>query len=128
MDILTSLFDPCISKVEVSLNSTDLHEDLMKLMIQCIGHRVGDTKENKTSFNLMNVTDLTMQEVTNAFRKMNIAIQIVDLGQKFRDPPDIRHSDLDTRVTNIVQLSKKVRFVFVLPGNTSCAAAQQAVF
>jgi hypothetical protein len=128
MDILTSLFDPCISKVEVSLNSTDLHEDLMKLMIQCIGHKIGETKNDKVSFNLMNVTDITMQEVTNAFRKMNIAIQIVDLGQKFRDPPDIRHSDLDTRVTHIVQISKKVRFVFILPGNTSCAAAQHSVF
>jgi hypothetical protein len=76
----------------------------------------------------MNVTDITMQEVTNAFRKMNIAIQIVDLGQKFRDPPDIRHSDLDTRVTQIVPIARKVRFVFILPGNTSCAAAQHSVF
>ena len=128
MDILEKLFDPCVSKVEVSLNSTDLHEDLMKLMIQCIAHKIGETKENKTSFNLMNVTDLTMQEVTNAFRKMNIAIQIADFGQIFKDPPDIRHSGLDTRVTHIVQLSKKIRFLFILPGNTSCAAAQQSVF
>ena len=120
MDILEKLFDPCVSKVEVSLNSTDLHEDLMKLMIQCIAHKIGETKENKTSFNLMNVT--------NAFRKMNIAIQVCDFGQIFKDPPDIRHSGLDTRVTHIVQLSKKIRFLFILPGNTSCAAAQQSVF
>ena len=62
-------------------------------------------------------------QVKSAFRKMHIDVSIIGTNDRFRDPRDILHTGLDSRVTYVRQLEKKIRFVFVMPTETCSSAA-----
>ena len=118
------LLDPRTTDLDVCLSEgADLHSTLMILMGQCISHLVGVQRGDECTFNLAHVTDDVIQDVREGFLKMGVHVQIADSDSEFRDPPNIRKSPMDERVSHIS--SKKIRFVFVSQAQ-SCGAQYYA--
>ena len=127
MDVCKSLFDPATESVDIRVSGWDLHSMLWRIFLQCIAYLIGSLDNGMCSFHLGDISDDVIARVRNAFRKMNINVDIISAHDDFRDPHDILHTDLDSRVTHISQLARKIRFVFVLPRSTCSSAALSSV-
>ena len=119
MSIAEIMMSDDVYSVEITFKGTEnLHTQLTVLLTQCIAKICGESNGNMYEFSIRDVDDKVLYRVKKAFLKAGICVQIVAAQERFPKPQNHRPTDLDTQVTMLARIGRKLRFCFV----TDCTA------
>lgn len=114
MSIAEIMMSDDVYDLEITFKGTDdLHTQLTILLTQCIAKICGESNGNTYEFCISDVDDKVLSRVKKAFLKAGVCVQIVESREPFPKPQNHRPTDLDTQVTMLSRMGRKLRFCFV---------------
>ena len=123
MSIAKVMMSDDVCDLEITFKGTEnLHTQLSVLLAQCIAQICCESNCNTYEFCIKDVDDKVLSRVKKAFLKAGVCVQIVEAHERFPKPQNHRPTDLDTQVTMISHMKRKLRFCFV----TNCTACNKS--